>query len=375
MKHFTFILLLVLLGSCRNKPAEEKQQKITLTEYTVTLTPAQYRNAGLAFGMLQSRPVASILRLNGLIEVPPQNLVSVSVPMGGYLKSTSLLPGMTVRKRQVLALVEDQQYIQMQQDYLTARARIQYLKNDYERQRELNQSKASSDKATDLALSEYRTQIVLLRSLEEKLQLAGIQTASLTESTISRTITVRSPISGFVSKVNVNRGKYLVPSDVLFEIVNLSDMHLTLRVFEKDLSKIYKGQKLWAYTNNNPQRRYACTVSLIAKDLSPDRSAEVHCHFEQTDAQLVPGTYMNADVEIAGKNAMVLPEEAVVRFEGKDYVFVQKADRMFEMIEVATGVQENDWIEIAVPQALQGKKIVIKGAYTLLMALKNTPDE
>jgi cobalt-zinc-cadmium efflux system membrane fusion protein len=326
-------------------------------------------------GTLQSRPLASLLRLNGMIEVPPQNKVSISVPMGGYLKSASLLPGMMVRKGQVLALVEDQQYIQLQQDYFTAKARISYLKNDYERQRELNQSKASSDKATDLALSEYRTQVVLLRSLEEKLQLAGIRIASLNESSISRTITVRSPINGFVSKVNVNRGKYLLPSDVLFEVVNLSDMHLTVRVFEKDLSKIYKGQKLWAYTNNNPKKRYACTVSLIGKDLSPDRSAEVHCHFEQMDAQLVPGTYMNADVEVSGKDAMLLPEAAIVRFEGKEYVFVQKSAETYEMTEVATGTQEGGWTEIAVPQTLQGKKIVTKGAYTLLMALKNTADE
>ena len=70
------------------------------------------------------KEISSILKLNGIVDVPPQNMVSISVPLGGYLRSTSLLPGMHVRKGDVIAVMEDQQYIQLQQDYLTAKAKI-----------------------------------------------------------------------------------------------------------------------------------------------------------------------------------------------------------------------------------------------------------
>jgi cobalt-zinc-cadmium efflux system membrane fusion protein len=65
--------------------------------------------------------------VNGKIDVPPQNMVSISVPLGGYLKSTKLLEGMHISKGEVIAIMEDQQYIQLQQDYLTAKAHFSSL--------------------------------------------------------------------------------------------------------------------------------------------------------------------------------------------------------------------------------------------------------
>jgi cobalt-zinc-cadmium efflux system membrane fusion protein len=88
--------------------------------------------------------------------------------------------------------------------------------------------------------------------LEEKLRLIHINPNSLHENNISKSIRIYSPIDGFVSKVNVNIGKYVTPSDVLFELVNPADIHLNLKIFEKDLNKIFIGQNVVSYTNNNP---------------------------------------------------------------------------------------------------------------------------
>ena len=69
--------------------------------------------------------------------------------------------------------------------------------------------------------------------------------------------------------------------------------------------------------------------------------------------------------------ASVLPEEAVVRFEGKQYIFEALENNQFRMTEVEVGDIENDYIEIISGEELKNKKIVIKGAYNLLMSLKN----
>ena len=122
-------------------------------------------------GKIEQRSFSSILKVNGRIDVPPQNMVSVSVPLGGYLKSTKLLPGMHINKNEVIAVIEDQQYIQLQQDYLVAKAQFGFHESEYNRQKELNQSKASSDKVFEQAKSTYQTQRVLIKSLEEKLKL------------------------------------------------------------------------------------------------------------------------------------------------------------------------------------------------------------
>jgi cobalt-zinc-cadmium efflux system membrane fusion protein len=374
MKYFAFIISVLFGISCGSKTAEvnaEAPRDLT----SITLTDIQIKNAGIAIGKMQERQVTSILKVNGKVDVPPQNMVSISVPLGGYLKTTKLLPGMHVQKGEVIAVMEDQQYIQLQQDYLTARAKISYLENEYLRQKDLNQSKAASDKVFQQAEADYNSQRVLITSLSEKLKLTGINVDRLNESTISRSINIYSPINGYVSAVNVNIGKYVSPTEVLFELINPSDIHLALKIFEKDLDKIFIGQKLIAYTNNRPDKKYHCEVLLIGKDLTPDRNTDVHCHFEEYDKTLVPGTYMNAEVEVKNNKAVVLPEESMVRFENKYYVFIRKSGNTFEMKEIEPGTTDNGFVEIHSAENLSGNEFVTKGAYSVLMSLKNTSEE
>jgi len=375
MKKHIFILLLPLFfTACKNQKTAEPAES-TVMENAITLTDAQMKNAQIETGKIEQKQIASILKVNGKIDVPPQNMVSVSVPLGGYLKSTKLLPGMHVNKNEVIAVIEDNQYIQLQQDYLTAKAQFSFNESEYNRQRELNQSKASSDKMYEQAKSTYQTQRILIRSLEEKLKLIRINPNNLTENNISKSINVYSPIDGFVTKVNENIGKYVTPSDVLFELVNPTDIHLNLKVFEKDLDKIFIGQQVLSFTNNNPDKKYDGDIILISKDVAPDGTTEVHCHFDNYDKNLFPGMYMNAEIGLKNKLRNVLPDEAVVHFEGKEYIFENTGKNKFEMIEIGTGESKNGFIEIIPKSDLSDKEVVVKGAYTLLMSLKNKEEE
>ena len=215
MKSSIFLMAaILLLIACSSKKQSQQSVALNQEDRTVMLSAAQMKNAGIESGKLEQREISSILKVNGKIDVPPQNLVSISVPLGGYLKTTQLLPGMHVNKGQVIAVMQDQQYIQLQQDYLSAKARIGYLENEFKRQKELSQSQASSDKLFQLSEVEYRSQRVLITALEAKLDLLGIGTEKISETNILRSINILSPINGFVSKVNVNMGKYVSPTDV-----------------------------------------------------------------------------------------------------------------------------------------------------------------
>jgi cobalt-zinc-cadmium efflux system membrane fusion protein len=372
MKNTVITLIgLFFLYSCGNKKTEIDPEATPAIENTTTLTDAQIKNAGIETGKIEQKEISSILKLNGKIDVPPQNLVSISVPMGGYLKHTKLLEGMYVTKGQVLCVVEDRQYIQLQEDYLLAKAKIGYAKAEYERQKELNRSKASSDKVYQQAQSEYNSLSVMVQSYGEKLKFAGINPSNVSAKNISKSINIYSPISGYVSKVNVNTGKYVAPSDILFEIVNPSDIHLALTVFEKDINKMAIGQSVIAYNNTNPEKKHHCEIILIGKDFSEDRSTEMHCHFANYDKTLLPGMYMNAEIKLKSQQSNVLPSEAIVNYENKNYIFIEKGNKLFEMKEVTTGTSENGYVEIVSNEDLKDVNIVIKGSYSLLMKMKN----
>jgi len=374
-KSILFLSALWLVLSCSSKNAEPESMDTGEIENSVTLSNDQFKNSDIELGKISQKSISSVLKVNGRIDVPPQNMISVSVPMGGYLKSTKLLPGMHLNKGEIIAVMEDQQYIQLQQDYLTAKARLNFTANEYNRQKELNQSKASSDKVLQQTEVEYTTEKINVKSLAERLKLIGVNPDKLDENTISKSINLYSPIDGYVAKVNVNIGKFTQPSEVLFELINPADIHLALTIFEKDLSKLSIGQTVYAYTNSLPDKRYECEIILIGKNLSAERSTEVHSHFENYDKSLIPGMYMNAEIEIKNNSVHALPEEAIVRFENNQYIFISENKTTFTIQEVKTGDSENGFIEIISGEKLIDKNIVMKGAYNLLMTMKNKVEE
>lgn len=374
MKYYMSILLLLLLSCNNSNSSTQENKEANGSSQILVLTPERQRTIGLRIARPELRSLAQTLRVSGMIDVPPQNLVSVSVPLGGYLRHTKLLSGMHIRKGEVIAQLEDAQYIQLQEDYLTIKAKLTAAETEYHRQRDLNASKASSDKALQQAQAEYQSLRVRLSALSEKLKLINIDPRSLSEQNLSRSIRLYAPFNGFVSKVFVNTGKYVNSSEVLFELVNPDNILLHLRVFEKDLSLFSAGQKLVAFTNAHPEKQYNCEVIFVNRDIGTDRTADVHCRFLEYDRSLLPGMYMNAVVELESMSSLCVPEQAVVTFEGKNYVFVASGAQKFEMTEVATRAKESGYISLN-GNTLEGKDVVVEGAYTMLMMLKNKSDE
>jgi cobalt-zinc-cadmium efflux system membrane fusion protein len=367
----------VLLFACTAKESgnkkEEKVAADSLATNEVHLSDEQLKHAGIALETPAVKDMHTTIRVNGVVDVPPQNIVSVSFPMGGYLKSMQLLPGMQVTRGQVLAVLEDPQYIQLQEDYLVAKSKLRFLEADFARQKELNAAKANSDKVFQQVKSDYESQQVMVKSLGEKLQLVHVQPEKLNADNISRSLVVHAPISGYVTKVNVNPGKYVSATDVLFELINPADIHLSLTVFEKDVVHLAEGQTVKCYSNNKQSEPYTAKIHLVARNIGDNRASEVHCHFDKFDKRLIPGMFMNAEIAVDNAAVTAVPDDAVVKWENKDYLFVSESPSKFVMTPVETGHQNGGYTEIKT--TLPDKHVVVKNAYTLLMKMKNGGEE
>ena len=381
MKSIQFILLIsisLLFGCSDSKKTPEKTtsatsvKEVTVPE-VVTLTPEQLKSANIIIGTIQKTSMHKILKVSGVIDVPPSNIVSASIPLGGYLKYTNMIPGTIVKKGSVLAVLEDPVYIQLQQDYLTAKSKLEYLEADYNRQKGLNETKATSDKIYQLAKSDFESHKYLVNSLSEKLKMIGLHPETLNENNISRSINLYAPIGGYITKVNVNIGKYVTPTDVLFEIIDPSDLHLRLTVFENDATNLKIGNKVTFFTNNNMTKKYAASVIVITPNINEERTTDVHCHLANEKVNLYPGTFANAEIELNNAQLDALPEDAIVKWENKPFVFVKQSSDSFKLFAVELGVTTNGFVEIKTP--LVGQEIVLKNAYTLLMKLKNNAAE
>ena len=374
MKNILLILLSLTVLSC-SKEESVPEEIGTVVGDQVSLTDLQIKNSGIETNTLNNLDIAHKIMLSGQIDVPPQGMASVSAPSGGYVRVSRFMPGNFVKKGQTLATLENPELVQLQQDYLLAKSNLQYAQQDYSRQKDLNENKASSDKVTQKAFNESQNQNIMMKGMAQKLTAMGINPGSLNANNIRRTFAVTSPISGYISTVNVNIGQYVSPMDKMFDIVNTGDLHLVLKVFEKDLDKIKIGQKVFAYTNQNPTKKYEARVSIIGKDFSGDRSVLVYCRFVDSSLQLLPGTFMNAEMEADSEEGIVIPDDAIVTWEEKQYVFEETKPKTYKMFPVEIGNAENGFTELLnFEEENKSKKFVTKGAYQLLMALKNVEE-
>lgn len=294
---FSILTITIVTTACNSKKSEEKSEteKVETKDSSafkdaVTLTADQYKVAAIELGKVEMRNLSSVIKVNGVIDVEPQSVVSISAPLGGYVKSAGLLPGQPVRKGQVMAVIENAEFINIQQDYLESKSRQVFLSQELERQKELRREEVNAVKTLQQVTSEYNILNAKISALQQKLSLIGISTKALNAGKISKTSNLYSPINGYVTVSNVNRGKYVQPSDVLFELSNKSDMHLALNVFEKDVRKINAGQPIrFALASETGYNREA-KVFLIGKSTEEDGTVPVHAHLTiSNDAALFPG--------------------------------------------------------------------------------------
>lgn len=375
---YTFLVLslLWLTVACKSKQQDADVHHL-ISEDAVTLTENQIKNAGIETSVIQKHQLNSELKVHGLVDVPPQNMISVSFPLGGYLKNTRLLPGMHVTKGEVIATIEDQALIQLQQDYLMAKAKLVFIEKDFERQKTLHENKVNADKIYQQIQSDYTSQKILVKGFGEKLRLIGIQPEKLTEDNISRSVPMYSPINGFVSKVNVNIGKFVNAADVLFELINPDDIHAVLTVFEKDLGKVMPKQPVLITFVDDPGTEYEAEVLLVTKNVDDNRSALVHCHFENQPKQLLPGMFLNARIKLSKKEVTAVPEAALVRYGNDEYLLENRGENNFHLLPVQSGIRENGLVEVKGKnnEELMGKSIIIKNAYAVLSKIKGGEEE
>lgn len=372
----------LFISSCGSgEPAKPTVEEHHEAENTIELTSEQFKTVDVQFGEIEMKSLSGTIKVNGMLDVPPQNLVSISSSFGGTVKNTELLQGMKIHKGQVVATIQNSEFITYQQDYLDFKSQLEFLKLENDRQQELSKENINSKKTAQRAKSEYESMSARVNGLRAKLQLMNISISNLENGNIQSTIQLHSSISGYVTEVNTNIGAVVSPTDILFKIADTEHLHAELTIFEKDIPKLKVGQKV-RFTLVNEDNERTATIYLIGREISNERTVNVHCHLDKEDLELIPGMYLKALVESGNNKVTALPQKAIIDFEGEKYIFVErvadhKNEHRFEMIPIKIGVSELGYTEIILPSKFNYKKlkVVTNGAYDILSAMKNGEEE
>ncbi len=374
------LAFIISFSACTKKqeaPAVTEEKVSVVQENIVSLTEEQFKSVGIQLGKIEERQLSGVVNVIGKLDVPPQNVVNITAPFGGFLRSTSLLQGMHLTKGQIIAVVENPEYVQLQQDFLDSKSQVEYLEAENQRQEELARENVNSQKILQKSRADLASMKAKNNGLRAKLKMLNIAAEQLGPGAIRSTIELHSPINGYVTQVNSTIGAFVNPTEVMFRIVDTEHLHAELTAFERDIPKIKPGQKI-RFTLANESKERTARVFLIGREIAADRTVRIHGHLDQEDLNLIPGMYLKAQIETTGQSVLSLPEEAVINFEYKHYIFTPETGQAthFKMQEVGTGMLDNGYIEVILPEGLSKQTpIVVKGAFNLLSKLKNSETE
>lgn len=392
IKYFSLLLFaMVVVSSCKDKKdgntesKEVTEQATTDTAAngtkTITFTDDQYKLSDIQTGEIERRNLSSVIKMTGVIDAEPGSVATVSAPLGGYIKTAGLLPGQQVKKGQLLATLENSEFISIQQQYLESLGRLEYLEEEYKRQQVLREEDVNATKTFQLVSSDLKVMRAKISGLEQQMALIGISSKALRKnSSISRTANIYAPITGYIKASNVNIGKYVASTDVLFEIMGTSDLHLALNAFEKDLGKIRPGQSVKFSLSSENQYDRTAKVYLVGQAADENKVIPVHCHLTNSQG-LLPGMFVKALLEIGAEQQNAVPTDALVQLDGADYIIAQtnqgKDSHTFQLIPVSKGVVQAGYTAIELPSTVNAGEltVVTKNAYTILSAIRNAEEE
>lgn len=391
----TILILLIIsttITACTNKK-EKKSEKMTESHAEeepaegLELSQAQMQAVGIVIGNIERKNLSAVVKASGTLEVPPQNEAQVNALSGGVIFRINVMEGQKVSKGQILAIVENQDLLKIQQDYLSAKNGFSYVDAEYNRQKQLKEAGAGTGKSFQLSQANYNSELSRIKALERQLQQLGISVKQIAAGNLTSRYPIISPIKGTIGTISAQTGSYAQPGTSLMDIVDNSKIHADLIVFEKDLYKIRVGQQVnFQLTNQNNQLIEGKIYGINKSFENDSKGVVVHAVINKPEGNLIPGMYVTGLINVGTELLTVVPLDAVVKAEGKEYIFVieesnekkqeepsegdeeKEAEEKihFKKVEVATGISELGYIHITPLEKLpENAQIVTKGAFYL----------
>ena len=387
-KYGLFSFLLILISSCGEANNDDHGHDHGPTEHSgghhhekaLFLSKIQMKNLDLQIGSLSQQNMGSYVLTNGQLEVPPQNEASVTAIIGSNISSILVIEGDKISKGQIIAYLSHPKIIDLQSQYIKAWSESTFLDKELARQEKLRSEEVNSGKELELAKSKQITSKAAMNGLKAQLQLLGISVKELEMGKIQNNVPVKSPIDGFIRAVKVKTGQFVAPQTEMFEIVNIEHIHADFMVYEKDIHKVKKGQKVKFRVESLPDTELDATIYSVGKAFEQNpKAVHLHAEIENKQGLLIPGMYAQGKINISEDLEWALPEDAITEYENEFYIFLVKEKKdvtEFKPIKIKKGRSDQNWIGIInLNEKLLKSKFAISKAYDLMSELKKEEAE
>jgi cobalt-zinc-cadmium efflux system membrane fusion protein len=357
----------LIMASCghnkKNDTTAEVQSDL------ISLTGDQFTTGDMATGEPVKMKFDESLECSGKIVIEPSGTIMISTPVPGLIRQIECKEGGDVNAGQLLFVLGGNDFLELQKDFAETENQMRRIRSEYERVKSLYDEKVGSEKDFIMAESEYKAANAKYSELKMKLKMLGLDETKITDGNFYSSFSLRSPINGYLSGIDVAVGQYADQQTPLAELLDINKMELRLSVFEKDLGNLEKDQKVVFKLPGKNNKTYSATLNSIGKDVDPE-SKTIYCYADIDDrrnAKLVSNAFVEASVITKSDSVTAVPEDAVIKSEGNSYLLEivknENGNYYLKKIKVSPGRIYNGFVEL-IDQPETGK-IITKGAYNI----------
>lgn len=357
----------ILLASCSHRQKEELPS--AAGDSLIIITQEQFKAGNLTIGEPEKILFENVIWCKGNIVAEPSGIAMISSPVQGIVQKINFSGGQKVSRGQELFQLTGNEFIELQRDLAETASQLKRLKSEYERIRSLYEENIGTEKDLILAESEFRAADARYSALKIKIKSIGLDESRIESGAFYESFSLRSPINGFISRINASIGMYSDLQTILAEVFDPARLRLKMEVFEKDFNNLREGQPVKFSLLGDTGKYYSASLTSIGKNID-EESKTITCYAAINDSEinrLVNNAFISAEIITRTDSVTAVPEESVLRSEGSRYIleYAGKKDSIFMLkrAKILVGRLNKGYVEIL--NVSPGTKLITRGAYNV----------
>jgi len=335
---------------------------------TITISLEQFQTGGMRVGDPERVQFSNQVGVKGYIRPSVSGMAKISPLVSGRVSRIYHSVGDRVGMGDPLFSIEGQEIVALQQEYAAAVHELNLLRSEYDRYQALSEEKVVAEKELQRSQSRYFTLKAKTEGLRSRLLMIGLDPAEVEKGHIASKLFMTAPIDGVISERNLVLGQFIESPASYMEIIDPGKLQLELRVFEQDIAELAAGQDVVFVIPGREGQQFHAVLASLGNSIDPE-SKTILCIAALSDRQqgiLVNNLYVEAEVTTCEREALVVPETAIINEAEKDFVWVRMAqtghDVSFRKTPVETGMTREGYTELLDEDL---SEILLQGAYSL----------
>ncbi len=342
-------------GHDAQQVAQEAQEDVKEEAPTVEIALDKQQMIGVKTVEVMEHQLKKVIRTVGRIEYDERRLATVNMKFEGWIeKLYADYSGKYVKKGTPLAEIYSPELLATQQEFINA---LKWAGQN---------SGAENGSMKGMLNNDARSLVDAARQRLKLWDISDEQIKKIEESGKPvRTLTLYSPVSGYVVQKMAFQGMRAMPGEKLFDIADLGTVWIVAEVYENELAFVKQGQRAVISLSYFPGKEINAVIDYIYPALSAEtRTAKVRFTVANPGMQLKPQMFTNVEITIPVGKRLAVPAEAVLETGTRQVVYVDKGDGYFEPREVKTGVKVEGMLEV-LAGLKQGDKVASSAIFLI----------